>query len=117
MALTFREVREANQTRQESIWPACRDIELTYWTTALAGETGEACEIIKKASRDVGRLEARDEPTDILSGNDVTALSKELADIVHYCDILACRCGIDLGKAVQDKFNEVSERLGVEHRL
>jgi hypothetical protein len=36
----------------------------------------------------------------------------ELADVVTYLDILAFRCGVDLGAATMSKFNRVSERVG-----
>ncbi len=42
---------------------------------------------------------------------------KELADIQIYLDILAFRLGINLGKAVIKKFNEVSERINVPIRI
>jgi hypothetical protein len=35
-----------------------------------------------------------------------------LADVVTYLDILAFRCGVDLGNATMSKFNRVSERVG-----
>jgi len=40
------------------------------------------------------------------------ALAKELADIQIYLDLLALQCGIDLGQATMEKFNEVSRRVG-----
>jgi len=68
---------------------------------AVTGECGEASNILKKIRRgDLSLEEARDN------------LSKEFADIVTYLDILAYQCGIDLGKGVISKFNEVSERVG-----
>jgi NTP pyrophosphatase (non-canonical NTP hydrolase) len=39
-------------------------------------------------------------------------LGHELADVVAYCDLLAAEYGIDLGEAVQEKFNIVSARVG-----
>ena len=41
----------------------------------------------------------------------------ELADVVCYLDLLAFRLGIDLGEAVRDKFNRVSERVGSDVKL
>lgn len=41
-------------------------------------------------------------------------LANELADVTCYLDILALRCGVDLGQAVIDKFNAVSRRTDVD---
>lgn len=82
------------------------DWSLGEWVAALVGEVGEAANIIKKVRRgDITMDEAR------------PALAKELADVQTYLDILAFRCGVDLGQATLDKFNEVSERVGSPVRL
>lgn len=44
-------------------------------------------------------------------------LGWELADTVAYADLLAQYYGIDLGRAVREKFNHVSEREGFPERL
>jgi hypothetical protein len=76
---------------------------LTDWACALAGETGEACNLIKKLRRG-----------DAIDTEDI---GKELADVVIYADLLAARLGIDLGEAVVQKFNEVSDRYGYAGKL
>lgn len=82
------------------------DWSLSDWATALAGELGEACDLIKKVHRGDKTLdEARPD------------LAKELADIQTYLDILAHRAGINLGEATMAKFNEVSLRVGSEVRI
>lgn len=75
----------------------------TDWGCALAGEVGEACNLIKKLHR----------------GDHVDrgAIAHELADVAIYLDILAGRLGIDLGAAVVEKFNIVSERVGSRYTL
>ena len=71
------------------------------WLQAVVGELGEYANLMKKVERgDLTMKEAREE------------LGKELADVIVYLDILSFRLGIDLGRAVMDKFNEVSERVG-----
>ena len=42
---------------------------------------------------------------------------RELADTVAYADLLAQYYGIDLGRAVREKFNHVTERAGFPERL
>lgn len=77
------------------------DWSLGEWVTAVTGELGELANLVKKVRRgDMSLDEARPE------------LAKELADVVIYLDILAFQCGVDLGKATIEKFNEVSERVG-----
>ena len=76
------------------------DWSLGEWICALAGEVGEAANIIKKIRRgDVTIDEVREE------------LAAELADIQIYLDILAYQCDIDLGAATITKFNQVSLRV------
>ena len=44
-------------------------------------------------------------------------LAEEIADVVIYADLLANHYGIDLGQAVVEKFNKVSEANGFPERL
>lgn len=74
------------------------DKPLTYWSTALSGECGELC-------NDVIRQELGE-------GDRKEYIAKEAADIVIYLDLLCTRQGIDLCKAIRDKFNEVSDKKG-----
>lgn len=109
--LSFRTLREANKVRLPQFKnrrgepahsePDGSDWKLSAWCNAVTGELGEAANIIKKIERDDFTLdEARND------------LADELADVATYLDLLAFRAGIDLGKAVQSKFNRISERVG-----
>lgn len=98
-ALTFSDLRVANLERCGIAFHALDDWSPTDWGTAVAGEVGEALNLIKKLRR--GDPVAR------------PAIASELADAVIYLDLLAARLGIDLGRAVAYKFNRVSERKGV----
>lgn len=69
----------------------------------MAGEAGEACNVVKKTFR--GDSIAKD------------ALAKELADIIIYADLLAKAANINLGEAIIDKFNEVSTKRGAVTKL
>jgi NTP pyrophosphatase (non-canonical NTP hydrolase) len=75
------------------------------WMLAITGEVGELANLIKKQNRD-GFTEDRQEE-----------ISKELADIVLYVDLLANHMGVDLGAVVASKFNEVSDRRRSPIRL
>lgn len=78
------------------------DWSLNDWMTAVAGEVGEAANLLKKIRRgDVSLAETKEK------------LEAEFADIVTYLDILAMQCDIDLGDAVRRKFNTISARIGV----
>lgn len=104
-ALRFSDLRAANMARRKS-FPISDDWTLNDWMTALAGEVGEAANILKKIRREDFALDdARD------------ALSDELADVQVYLDQLALAAGIDLGASTVRKFNEVSVRVGSSVRL
>jgi hypothetical protein len=122
--LTFHALRLANLARLPRFknrrgQPAHSEPDGSDWTTAewgnaTAGELGEVlvefgkllqiCDTLKKLERgDLGELEdARQR------------LAHELADAVTYIDLTAYRCGVDLGAAIVEKFNEVSGRVGAE---
>lgn len=99
----FHELSEANLTRCEKSFHMCDDWSPSDWMTAVAGEVGEAANMIKKLRR----------------GEDIPLIEvgKELADAVIYLDLLAQRLRINLGMAVRDKFNEVSDRVGSDVKL
>lgn len=104
--ISFYDLRQANTTRQIE-WEAGIEFSLLYYGNALAGEVGEACNIIKKLEREAsGHVGSRASKE---------ALMEELADIIIYADLIAARLGKDLGEAVRKKFNATSMRynLGV----
>jgi NTP pyrophosphatase (non-canonical NTP hydrolase) len=106
--MTFEKLRTANTVRQEE-WDPDDKITLSYRGNELAGETGEACNIMKKLERE--RLGIRGSRT--TRGE----LAKELADIIICVDLIASNEDIDLADAVREKFNETSEKYGLETRL
>lgn len=72
------------------------------WCNAVLGELGELANLLKKVQRgDMTMDDAR------------PAIADELADVQTYLDLLAYRCGVDLALATVNKFNRVSERVGV----
>jgi NTP pyrophosphatase (non-canonical NTP hydrolase) len=90
-------------------WDPSDKITLAFRGNELAGEVGEACNIIKKLERE--RLGLR--------GTRVTKeqLAEELADVVICADLVAMSADIDLDAAVRAKFNATSEKYGLETRL
>ena len=114
--LTFAELRAANIARLPQFknrkgepahsQPDGSDWALSTWCNAVLGELGELANLVKKIERgDMSLGEVRGDVAD------------ELADVVTYLDILAYRCGVDLGEATPSKFNRVSERVGCDVRL
>jgi NTP pyrophosphatase (non-canonical NTP hydrolase) len=116
-SLTFSQLRDANHKRSFEFKNAKGELAhpdgfksggwtLGDWMTAITGELGEAANIIKKVRRgDFTMDEAR------------LSLAKEFADVVTYIDIAAQVCDIDLGEAVRNKFNEISDRVGATTKL
>lgn len=113
--MTFKAFSEINASRCAR-WHPIKSWSLSDWATATAGELGEACNIIKKLNRHRDSVVGN-------TGKDADeaylreCLAKELADTFTYLDLLATAAGIDLGKAVVDKFNEVSRKHGMPERI
>lgn len=77
---------------------------LDQWTNALAGETGEACNMVKKMNRPGNTIK----PLDV---------GRELADVVIYAHFAAKKLGLRLEDCIRLKFNEVSDRVGSTIKL
>jgi NTP pyrophosphatase (non-canonical NTP hydrolase) len=99
------ELRRKNPERCKAFGHAVHDMPVTFWATALAGETGELCNLIKKVERGDNILSIHEQ------------LSKEAADIVIYLDLLCTKLDIDLQAAIIQKFNEVSDRVNSPIKL
>lgn len=114
--LTFNTLRDANINRLPLFknkkglpahsQPDGSDWSDAQWCEAVLGELGEYANLHKKFVRG-----------DLTQEEFKVEAAKELADIQIYLDILAFRLGINLGKAVIDKFNEVSERINCSIRI
>jgi NTP pyrophosphatase (non-canonical NTP hydrolase) len=105
--MTLKELREANIVREQE-WGGGK-LDMSFRGNELAGEVGEACNIIKKLERE--RLGIRG------SRASVGQLAEELADVVICVDLIAMAVGLDLGVAVVEKFNKTSEKVGLATRL
>lgn len=86
------------------------------WGNALAGETGELCNVIKKIRRrETGVL-----PTPYNTPEMHELMSKvkdEIADVFLYLDLVACHFNLELEECIFPKFNKVSEAQGFPERL
>lgn len=115
------------------------DWTMSDWGVAAAGEIGEMGEALAgllsslvlanqaaaragKAwdkAKKIKRLDGpyHNKPDDQDRDKLLQELASEMADSILYMDLLAATQGIDLGRAIVDKFNEKSRELGVTHRL
>lgn len=105
--LTFATLRERNVKRCLEFYPMCYSWSAADWATALTGEWGEACNIMKKMKR------AMDD-ADLIP---LKKLADEFADVAIYLDLLAFHFGIDLEQAVREKFNETSRKRNAPYFL
>lgn len=114
MGLTFKQLREANISRCAR-WNAdgVDGWSLAEYATAAAEELGEVCGVIKRLTRLRDGMVGTSKTAEEYAGE----LAHEIADTVTYLDILAARAGVDLGKAVAEKFNIVSNRHDFPERL
>jgi NTP pyrophosphatase (non-canonical NTP hydrolase) len=103
--MDLKQLKAANDIRlyNTPAYAKCLEWTLADWSNAIAGETGEMCNLIKKIRR----------------GDDIDPkeVGKELADIVIYADILASLLGLELSDCVVQKFNEVSDRVGSDVKI
>jgi len=76
--------------------------------TATAGELGEAANIIKKLNRIRDGIPGNSETYEQLR----LGLSKELADVAIYLDLMTQAAGFDLEQIREVKFNESSKKIG-----
>lgn len=107
MNLTFEQLRQTNVCRcVKHFKHDLQEWTLAEWSNAVCGEAGEMANITKKIRGGQFTLDEKKED-----------LAKEIADVVIYCDLIAAAAGIDLGEAVINKFNEVSDRKGVDIKL
>lgn len=98
------------------------DWKLSQWVNATSGELGELSEMILLAAMNKSLGKIGDTAKKLDRGDkDLDearkGIAKEMADVGCYLDLLALRCGIDLGQAITDKFNEISERVNVPIKI
>jgi NTP pyrophosphatase (non-canonical NTP hydrolase) len=102
------DLRIANIERDKE-WGQGQEFGLSYRGNELAGETGEACNVLKKLDRERMGL--------VGSRATVEEAADELADVIICADLAAMELGIDLGQAVSRKFNKTTEKYGLKTRL
>lgn len=106
--LSIRSLQQAHVERQDE-WCPDQKPDLSFRGNEMAGEVGEACNVVKKLERE--RLGWRG------SRSTKEKLAEELADVIHCAILTAITAGIDLEPAVIAKFNATSEANGLSSRI
>lgn len=109
--LNLNRFSELNRNRAAEGFKTYKNVPITYWTTAIAGEVGELCNMIKKQERVAhGGIDGGSSYTAAsLTPED---LKEEIGGIFIYLDLLSGLLGIDLTDAIIHTFNSKSEKYG-----
>lgn len=116
MKLDLAAFRPLNVERAREGFKCYDNQPLTYWTTALAGEVGELCNMIKKMQRvERGGVDGGSSYT----AKDISKemLREEIGGIAIYLDLLASLLDISLEEAIVHTFNSKSEKYGFSQIL
>jgi NTP pyrophosphatase (non-canonical NTP hydrolase) len=105
---TFSTLRDANRERHKE-WFKDKEVSLLFRATELAGEVGELCNVIKKLERE--RLGVKG------SKATLEQVADELADVVISADLLGMQFGINIGEAIERKFNATSTKYRLKTKL
>jgi NTP pyrophosphatase (non-canonical NTP hydrolase) len=105
---TFNTLRDANRARHAE-WFKDKPVSLLFRATELAGEVGELCNAIKKLERE--RLGVKGTKATLQD------VADELADVVISADLLGMQFGINIGEAIERKFNATSTKYKLKTRL
>ncbi len=106
--LTLGALQRAHVARQEE-WCPDQKPDLSFRGNEMAGEVGEACNVIKKLERERHGWRG--------SRATKEQLAEELADVIHTAVLVAITAGIDIEPAVIAKFDGTSEKNGLTSRL
>lgn len=109
MGLDLDKFRRINVARSERFCTKLDDWSNADWGIALAEEAGEVCGVFKKMKRMESGINFSKDPQ--TEEEYLEKLAEELADVISYADLIAAKNGINLSKAVQKKWNEVSDRF------
>lgn len=116
MNLDLKLLRELSVQRAKNGFKTYENVPLTYWTTALMGEGGELCNMVKKMERVAnGGIDGGSSYT----AADITKemLAEEIGGIAIYLDLLASLLGISLEEAIIKTFNSKSLKYNFDEFL
>lgn len=101
----IKDFSEANRVRQLEWDTGTEKVSLSFRGLELAGEVGEACNIMKKLERERMGL--------IGSNSNVESLAEELADVLICVELIALQFGLDMDREKRLKFNKTSNKYGL----
>jgi len=99
---TINELQNALADRNRT-WDPDFKLDLSFFACELAGETGEACNVVKKILREKLGIKG--------SRATMQDLKDELEDVIICAALVANAAGINLDPA--DKFNATSRKIGI----
>ncbi|WP_421416497.1 MazG-like family protein [Agrobacterium tumefaciens] len=99
--LSLSDLQAVHELRQAE-WCPDQQPDLSFRGNELAGEVGEACNVIKKLERERHGWRG--------SRASMEDLKAEVADVIHCATLVAITAGFDLERAVISKFNETSQK-------
>lgn len=106
--LAFDEVSRINLIRCNEWHPkGLAEWSMSDWATAMMGEGGELCNVIKKMRRTEQHVESAN---NIKESNIQWKLMEEIGGTFIYLDLLCQRAGIKLSEAIEYEFNRISRR-------
>lgn len=108
-SLNFSDLRVANVRRGEEILRPLRSWSPAEWAYTVAGKCRKACGTVERLRRIDDGTNTEKDPQ--IRRDAIKRIADELADTVIYIDLLAARFEIDLGSAVERKFNMASDRM------
>lgn len=106
--MEYSNLLEANKIRQKE-WDPGSQITASYRGNELAGEVGEACNVIKKLERERLGIQG--------SKDTVEHLAQELADVIICVNLLAIAYDINIDREVALKFNATSDKVGLKTKM
>jgi len=116
MKLDLQKFSELNRDRAVEGFKTYKNVPLTYWTTALMGEGGELCNMIKKMERVAnGGIDGGSSYTAASITKEM--LEEEIGGIGIYLDLLAGLLDISLEEAIIKTFNSKSDKYGFKQYL
>ena len=117
--LTFNDLSTANLSRGNR-WHknGLQDWTTSDWAIAMAGESGEVCNTVKKLNRLRSEMKNINSHDQVSSEEEaISRIGEEIADTIIYSDLLAQSLGLNLADEIVKKFNFISERYGFPEKL
>jgi NTP pyrophosphatase (non-canonical NTP hydrolase) len=97
--------------RAETGFKTYRNVPILYWTTAICGEAGELCNMIKKIERvRYGGIDGGSSYT--AADLEKSDIAEEIGGVFIYLNLLSSLLEIDMEAAIIKTFNDKSKKYG-----